>query len=473
MNVPPALPGRRFGGTRLLLLPILWSALPTASPLHAATALSQYGITWTFDHDYSVGQFANGDYWVVGPVTIMAITPGVTMSGADTLNGSMVNPVVNGPQGYDSRIKYNTYSAALDVGTALPITLLPGSSLLSSQSIVAPAVNDDPQLQTIAILTVLASPAPPGSFRPPPVGTDKTLLWNTSQLDYSRLQSLPLVSSTPALSSVEAEFARPWIEQGTTWISRYLHPAGNQPAYGREIAHGVAEGMLSLQLNYSNAQKQALLIRLVQYGLDVYGSARLGGVWAAGGAHDQGRKLPLLLAGMVLGDPAILSYGNGQKLIFQEDQQTWYVSASDVGRPLYQGDGRPRVPYIAADVGLAEWGEKHAIEPQYDGRNWDTYYRTVSGSCTIGHALAARLMGLDQIWNWPALFDYYDRYWALESSDVGPGPNLIQPFVASMWIAYRNTPPVGGPIGPVDVAPNPGGDPRLLIEPARYLRWHR
>src|SRR5665647_2005666 len=41
----------------------------------AATSVTQYGIIWTFDADYTVGQFVNGDYWVVGPIVINAITP--------------------------------------------------------------------------------------------------------------------------------------------------------------------------------------------------------------------------------------------------------------------------------------------------------------------------------------------------------------------------------------------------------------
>ena len=43
----------------------------------AATAdhVTQYEITWQFNHTYTVGQFANGDWWVVGPVTITNITP--------------------------------------------------------------------------------------------------------------------------------------------------------------------------------------------------------------------------------------------------------------------------------------------------------------------------------------------------------------------------------------------------------------
>ncbi|MBX3465197.1 MAG: hypothetical protein KF830_18675, partial [Planctomycetes bacterium] len=40
-----------------------------------AASVGQWGITWTFDQAYQVGQFCNGDWWVVGPVTVTSITP--------------------------------------------------------------------------------------------------------------------------------------------------------------------------------------------------------------------------------------------------------------------------------------------------------------------------------------------------------------------------------------------------------------
>jgi len=36
--------------------------------------VSEYGITWSFAA--KTGQFINGDWWVIGPVTIVKITPG-------------------------------------------------------------------------------------------------------------------------------------------------------------------------------------------------------------------------------------------------------------------------------------------------------------------------------------------------------------------------------------------------------------
>jgi hypothetical protein len=38
-------------------------------------SVSQYGITWTFTKPSPVGRYVNGDYYVVGPVTITNIDP--------------------------------------------------------------------------------------------------------------------------------------------------------------------------------------------------------------------------------------------------------------------------------------------------------------------------------------------------------------------------------------------------------------
>ncbi len=48
---------------------------PKLEDLPLRESVSQYGITWTFEKPARVGQFVNGDWYVVGPVTIKAIDP--------------------------------------------------------------------------------------------------------------------------------------------------------------------------------------------------------------------------------------------------------------------------------------------------------------------------------------------------------------------------------------------------------------
>jgi hypothetical protein len=424
-------------------LPVL-AALSFSGLSNAATSVSQFGVTWHFADDHPVGQFANGDWWVVGPVTLTRITP-------DTVsdrNGTMVNPGIGRDNGWDSRIKYGQYSSALNVANNLPRTVQPGSSVVSCISLVAHATGDNPQMETLAVLTVLGSSAPAGSFRPPYQGSDKSLKWNASQLNFGVLRQLAPVAGTPSLAVVEGYFERPWMEKETTWVGRYFHPQLNHPfqnrtgvgTYGREMAHTAADGLLSLQLNYTEAQKRKLAIRMVQAGLDIYGAARLGASWLGDGGHNQGRKMVLLLAGMMLGDADILRYGDGSKLkIFQEDSQTFYVTAADVARSHVGINGAAVENYVNSDIGMPEWGAKHQTQPEFDNKRWDAPYRIVTGPCTIGHVLTARLMGIESKWNYPPVFDYYDRFYAVEKNNVTTSTNSIQPFVSNMWKAYRGS----------------------------------
>lgn len=71
-----------------------------------SSSVTQFGITWTFDSAYEVGRSANGDFWVVGPVAVIEITPGSTSVNGRMTNGSMANPLPSGGsrQGYDSAI---------------------------------------------------------------------------------------------------------------------------------------------------------------------------------------------------------------------------------------------------------------------------------------------------------------------------------------------------------------------------------
>ena len=50
-------------------------ATPRLEDLELKGSVSQWGITWTFDKPARVGQFVNGDFYVVGPVTVVKIDP--------------------------------------------------------------------------------------------------------------------------------------------------------------------------------------------------------------------------------------------------------------------------------------------------------------------------------------------------------------------------------------------------------------
>ncbi len=434
---------------------------------YRASALQQFGITWTFDTTYPVGQFANRDFWVVGPVKIIGINPPSTLVSGRIRNGSMLNPVPgNASQGYDNSMPSNTYDAALNVAysrsSSNPLVLAAHSSLVSTISL--DAAGSLPQLQRAAVLTVLTSPAAAGSFRPPYSGSDKTIKFDKSALNYSLLKSLAPVAETPTLASVEAMFAAPWIDHQGTWVARYQHPSLNMPDYGREMHTNIGIGALMLHLNFTNAQKETLFIRYVQLGIDLYGVVANGGSWHwfNDGGHAGGRKWPILFAGLALHDTDMESIGaqSGDSLYqtgygpahnppgyvhFGEDDQTFYVASLDVSvtnGPTWNPDSRDaqRIPYSSSDLGLPEWGIRHSSNPELSNKWLPTEYRAVACPPFHGTALAALLTpGGKARWNHDAFFDYTDRYMAF----TAPGGEYagwwrsMSNFTANMWDTYR------------------------------------
>ncbi len=162
----------------------IWAASISASNVEAQgnvstledrKKVSQYGVTWTFDREVPVGQFVNGDYYVVGPVTVVKIDP-VPVDGR---NGSILNlDPRRGKSGFDSRQnKGNSYDARMR--SAPPISMKPGDSLLSSVS--CEKQRQFPQMlwpfdpakgmarcwvRSVSVLTCMGEPQPADAFRP-------------------------------------------------------------------------------------------------------------------------------------------------------------------------------------------------------------------------------------------------------------------------------------------------------------------
>jgi len=435
---------------------------------YKARILQQFGITWRFDKDYTVGQFVNGDFWVVGPITIVEFSPASVQSGTRIMNGSMVNP---DPKvyaiGYDNAVCWNPipYQASLNiafnVSPSNPRVVAAHSSIVSAVSILE---TSRPQLSRAAVLTVLPSAAPAGSFRPPYSGTDKTVKFNKSMLNYSVLQRLPSVSGTPSLQSVAGSFAAPWLDHYAGWQGDYLHPALNMPHYGREMHSQISTAALLLHMDFTKEQKELLLCRFVQLGIDFYGIVQAGGrqVWCNDGGVAGGRKWPILFAGIVLGDPDMKAigqksgdylyspgYGPGNPpqdyVHFGEDDQTFYVTQTDVditNGPNWAPDpGEPeKIPYSHADIGMPEWSIRHSTAPQMSNKSLWAGYRNVACPPFDGTALAALLTeGGKELWNHNAYFDYTDRYMVLTASG-GPFEGWwsgIGRFTRNMWDKYR------------------------------------
>jgi hypothetical protein len=352
----------------------------------------------------------------------------------------MVNPPATEKQGYDNRL--NSYNESMNVSA--PLTLKSGESLVSSVSWVAgetgcPKLNGGtkqprPVLRDAAVLTCLDSVPPEGSFRPPYCGNDKTVRFNKKDLRYDLLKSLNKVSGTPDLSKAVKSVQRPWIDHVHQYLGAMVHPTENMPQYGRELSVALGDVALMLLLDFPDKDKEALLISFVQIGIDFAAIADNGGGWPSNGGHHQGRKWPILFAGIMLNDENMKNVGQW-KTVFQEDHDTFYVSQAEVdmthGGPWAPDNRAPKRAYEKEDIGLPEWGIAHRAKPSADNMDWTATYRSINNVSYPGWVLAAQIMGQKQAWNHDPLFDYIDRTTAVDPASFSSS------FVANMWKAYR------------------------------------
>ena len=452
------------------------------------SSITQYGISWTFDQEYPCGQFVTGDWWVVGPVTITSISPGAS-GGRD---GSMINPLPGDDQAYDDR--NGGYTSELVI--TAPVSLNLGESLVSTVSLssseypYADVIGYDVQsnagfTKSAAILTCLASAPADDAFRPAYVGSDKTLYY-TSQLCYDHLPSLAAPSSTLSLATYERIFERPWIDHMADWLSRAMHPADNMPNYGREVCGVVGDAACLVCLNYTQAQKEKIVIGLVQIGIDNYHSALLNQhLWPLAGGHTIGRKLPILFAGLLLDEQSMLDL---QGYDVSEDMSTYYGNSEhELWTGWQNSDHEYATPAMylfeeGADIYGNTWFHENrhpstwSDSPFPNNGNQYPYnkhesYKRICSFAFPGQTIAALLLGLKESWNHSAYFDYVDR-WMYEDdatnfeiikqycpSFTGPydGGTAFSTFARDMYLTYRsqctstiNTPPNApdAPTGP-------------------------
>lgn len=422
-------------------------------------------VTWTIKGDPVHGTYANGDPWVVGPVTITGISPESSDSNGWWQHGTQVNADVGtGPQGFDSSIPEGGqgpgYNAKLNVDpghTGSSLVLNEGTVIKAISRSTRPSVRgagSRPQLLGMEYLTVVTEAPPVGAFRPPPVGTNKTSTRNVIDLDYTILRSLPVLPGAPEKHVVEDWFLRPWPSFILDNQGRWVHPLANMPNYGRDFGRRLGHG--GLLLHSDIGEKTTLYIRLVQIGIDTYASVKGDGFFTGFGAINSGWKFPVLLAGLALGDEKIQHVASGgittpgaapnaSRLNFPFDRQTWYVLPEDVGREMYSKDGRPRETYDEKHVGLPEWGEQHWKQSVRDGSNWNAYYRNIAFAGEFGGILSAVLTkGGTEAWGWPATIEYFDRYMNNRPGGaVGAAPNNLTEWEGAMYSVYRDLiPPV-------------------------------
>jgi hypothetical protein len=407
-------------------------------PPGTATSISKDGITWTFSQAVPVGQFVNGDYYVVGPVTITAIDPAPTTA-SPYENGSVKNlPTANSKSGFDSRLNDGTdeswwFDATLR--SYPPIRLKPGDSLVSSISLAT--IHSVPEVMragdmsaspvaSVSVLTVLSATPTADAFRPSYCDRSQTI-YHADPLQRNLLPSLapPTPSDpnagTPTLATFEGYYRRPWIDTNPFLFDA---PADYMPSYGQHIAFADSYASLLLMLNFPAEQKVNLTNYFVQYGIDLYGCVQAGYGWPAFGGHRSGRKLPIIFAGILLNNTGMMNVSAAHPNQFGEDMQTLYIKNLPPAGSYLQAWQGATVIYgghygVNADGSVVSAGLYGPYE-QLQPANWplispteqlgEAYRRCCTSVSWVGEALTIHIMHAENVWNYPAFFDYVDRW---------------------------------------------------------------
>ncbi len=248
-------------------------------------------------------------------------------------------------------------------------------------------------------------------------------MFTVSQLQRDILPQLKAPANLPDIGVYERDLQRIWLDHMRQWVNRKMHPLENMPDYGREITNIVSDVALLVLLEDPKKERETLLLRYVQKGIDSYGvTLSDADLWIANGGHNSGRKWPILFAGLMLNHEGMMNV----KATFQEDQQTYHG----------KGFGGQKALWTIAP------NNPNKRHEEVDPKTWKTYgdthgnnglkadgYRRLNGPTWVGQALAARLTGMTSSWNHPAFFDYVDRWWQEESK--------ASPLAKSMWKTYR------------------------------------
>ncbi len=456
-------------------------ATPKLEDLSLKDSVSEYGMTWHFDQPARVGQFVNGDWYVVEPVTVTAIDP-KPLYGAEiprreidavdkerpgeqrVRNGFMVNPPAQMRVAYDSGVR-NFFDPSLI--QKLPVTLKAGDSLVSAISMpkglvlkpqlwekVERGVEDGSPVRAAAVLTCVSGQLAADAFRP-------GFCDRQARIYYSRNLRKGLL---PALAAPKSQLDvwlyirfthRPWV--GTCFFG-FEGPVENMPQYGRDYARVVGLDALLLCTDLSPEQKETLLVDFVQVGIDLGSMIRSGHPgWEGFGGHGSGRKLPIVLAGLLLGDDQLANINRSfPRAHFGEDEQTAYGDGWTGAKVVFTGH---RAIDEAAGIARPGTGPYEQTPPSTwrEGREKmsESYRRCCTSAAWIAQALVLHLLKAEPPWAHDAFLDYCDR-WMYEDETqalktLKQDANMAQPdwaqegkawepFVNEMWARYRTAP---------------------------------
>jgi len=382
----------------------------------SVNAISDGNISWDFSSPVQSGKFANGDHWVVGPVTITSITPSYNGNN----HGFEVNPVSTNLQGFDTRIGSFTPSLV----PSLPYDAVPGESIIKVVSVTPSNTGCRPCIQSASILTILSAPPVNNGatiFRPPYFGTNKPL-YSVEDLNFSLLPNYAPTANATSFVQVANQYSQPQLDHKVGWSARFMHPADSMPDYGADIAGRNTEASLALMLQGNVQGKAQAVINYVNYGIDIYHQMKAGVTWPANGGHGEGRKLPAIMAAVLLENNTMINdLTNVDPATFGETSGVYFSAMAENGNGKVLWGQRTAQTTAASERSYWEMlvldnGARNYKDPyqQIDGGRLNlssSYQYCCTSMVWVNIVTALELMpSLRAVFNFPNLKSYTDRW---------------------------------------------------------------
>lgn len=381
-------------------------------------SISQDSVTFYFNEAKTVGKFANGDYWVLGPVTIDSITPHAyidsTCKPIRYMHGWEIDPIVLDSNGFDSKAPSFSWNKV----QKLPITINGTKSLVKVVSRQCEG-SCYPALQRAIVLTIVDK-IPPNHgrsvFRPTYISATK-IMRDTNTIDWAFLpNTVPSdLHKTPEIKELLEQNRKVKFDHiaGNQMITR---PLENLNSYLPAVTTDAANAIAYLCSNIPLEEKKLLTVYMVQFGLDWYSFLENGYTWPRGGGEMAGSILPIAFATALLNDDTM--------------KQTIQNIADTSDHWPYEN----HTLYYNKD-GVALWGNLGFKDPsiqedRYWHQNASATLRDPYGLIDGGHVpgdyyqycctsqpwkcmrMVFKLLGpkMDSIWYNQAFVDYVDRW---------------------------------------------------------------
>lgn len=324
------------------------------------------GITATWSGALSYGSFSShvSRFWVkegsLGDgVVFTDITPPSSGTGASFRSGAMLGSRIAAARDRDAGFfqAFDGRASGFQQGMAaqLPVTVHAGDCLIIARSFDVPFGGSKPQyIDAYLIIHVIAADADdpaPDALAPPYLRVAGFDPGRYSDIDLgARLPDKGYTppAALPDIATLELAVSRTHMDILRTWKTNELKASYERINYGEHEAKRWGNAMLLASLidakdadiatpgKTDPSRRTALVMGILQLGIDVCGLTKAGRRPYCNGAHQIGLSLLCAWASAVLSKPEMCSHFPGVpgKLIFAEHGKTFFLTESDVGRDV-------------------------------------------------------------------------------------------------------------------------------------------